>query len=229
MPRMSNRRLERRADRIEPDDIRERSANIRSTVKRMTMLEERTLDATRLSSGHIKLTPEEFNLQELLTEIISRQREVAPSHRIETDIKQIPDRIFGDARLLDNVFTNILSNAVKYSGESRRVIVSGSVDDTYATIKVRDFGIGIPKEELGKIFQRFFRASTSAGIPGTGIGLNLVKSLVEMHYGIVKIESEEGQWTEFTVSLPLNSPLIVDEQTKEPSEDFSADAQVLEG
>ena len=108
---------------------------------------------------------------------------------------------------MDNVFTNIISNAVKYSGESKFVQVTGSKADGYAVLRVRDHGIGIPKDELPKIFQRFFRASTSTGIPGTGIGLNLVKSLVDMHYGKVKLDSVEGEWTEFSIHLPLESPL----------------------
>lgn len=201
------RRLSRRAEKLTSEEIQERSQKIRATVKRMTMLVERTLDATRLSSGRIKLTPEHFDLKGLLSEIVSRQCEVATTHDIQMNLDNLPDELYGDARLLDNVFTNVLSNAVKYSGDSRRVIVTGEQDGTYAIIRMKDFGIGIPEGEISKIFQRFFRASTSTGIPGTGIGLNLVKSLVEMHYGEVCLESEEGAWTEVTISLPLESPL----------------------
>ena len=201
------RRLEKRADRWSPDDIREKAGSIRSTVKRMTMLVERTLDASRLSSGKIKLTPETFNVRELVNEVCQRQREVATNHTIQLEIDNYPETLFGDARLMDNVFTNIVSNAVKYSGESKFVDVRGDVEGDYAVLRVRDHGVGIPKEELPKIFQRFFRASTSTGIPGTGIGLNLVKSLVEMHYGRVELDSVEGEWTEFSVFLPIESPL----------------------
>ena len=96
---------------------------------------------------------------------------------------------------------------MKYSGENKHVSVLGTTEGHYAVLRVRDSGIGIPKDELPKIFQRFFRASTSTGIPGTGIGLNLVKSLVDMHYGKVELDSVEGEWTEFTIRLPLQSPL----------------------
>jgi len=165
------------------------------------------LDASRLSSGKIKLTPETFNVRELVNEVCQRQREVATNHTIQLEIDNYPETLFGDARLMDNVFTNIVSNAVKYSGESKFVDVRGDVEGDYAVLRVRDHGVGIPKEELPKIFQRFFRASTSTGIPGTGIGLNLVKSLVEMHYGRVELDSVEGEWTEFSVFLPIESPL----------------------
>ena len=201
------RRIEKRADRLAPDEIRERVGTIRATVKRMTMLVERTLDATRLSSGRIRLSPEPFSLKDLVNEVCTRQKEVATTYTINVDIDELPTNMFGDAKLLDNVVTNIISNAVKYSGKRKYVSVKGFVEDQYATLKVRDTGIGIPKEEISKIFQRFFRASTSTGIPGTGIGLNLVKSLVEMHYGDVEIDSVEGEWTELTLKLPLKSPL----------------------
>ena len=180
---------------------------MRSTVKRMTMLVERTLDASRLSSGRIKLTPEDFSARELVEEVCNRQRELAPSHTIDIDLEGFPETLFGDARLMDNVFTNVVSNAVKYSGDKQYVQVTGRTEKNQAVLRVRDHGVGIPKEELPKIFQRFFRASTSTGIPGTGIGLNLVKSLVEMHYGSVELDSAEGEWTEFTVRLPIDSPL----------------------
>lgn len=205
-----SRRLEKRADRLSPDEIRERSATLRSTVTPMTMLVERTLDASRLSSGRIKLTPERFNLPALMEDVVGRQKELAPAHTIEMVIDGLPETLFADARLMDNVVTNLMSNAVKYSGDSQFVRVTGSQDDTHAIIAVRDHGIGIPADELPKIFQRFFRASTSTGIPGTGIGLNLVKSLIDMHHGEVTLDSVEGEWTEFTVRLPIKSPLETD-------------------
>jgi signal transduction histidine kinase len=216
------RRLEKKADRWTPDDIREKAGTMRATVKRMTMLVERTLDASRLSSGRIKLIPETFRLKELVEEVCARQRELATSHTIEMDLSGFPDELYGDARLMDNVFTNIISNSVKYAGEKKFVRITGTTEAEYAVLRVKDHGIGIPEAEIEKIFQRFFRASTSTGIPGTGIGLNLVKSLVEMHYGEVSLESREGEWTEFTVRLPLDSPLVAKtfEETNEAEADF---------
>ena len=219
------RRIEKRADRFTPDEIREKSSTIRSTVKRMTMLVERTLDASRLSSGRIRLTPESFSLRTLIEEVCDRQREVATSHEISVDLGDLPAELFGDSRLLDNVFTNVVSNGVKYSGEKKQVRVTGCVEENYAIVRVRDTGIGIPKDELPKIFQRFFRATTSTGIPGTGIGLNLVKSLVEMHYGIVEIDSEEGEWTEFTIRLPIESPLMASPGSNAEDDEPSTDLQ----
>ena len=221
------RRLEKRADRFTSDDIREKSDNIRSAVKRMTMLVERTLDASRLSSGRIKLTPEEFPARTLIDDVCNRQREVASGHQIDVNLEQYPDTLFGDGRLLDNVFTNVLSNAVKYSKNNPIVKVTGYQEDGYAVLKVQDFGVGIPEDELPKIFQRFFRATTSTGIPGTGIGLNLVKNLVEMHHGHVSLASKAGEWTEFGVMLPLESPLRAQQSTEDDNEAQDSSTEIV--
>lgn len=207
------RRLDKRADRLTPEEIKERASNIRSTVVRMTMLIDRTLDASRLSSGQIKLKPSFFPARKLIEEVSQRQSEVSPNHNIHLDIDEYPAELFGDGRLLDNVFTNLLSNAVKYSPDKPDVYVKGWIEGPNAMLKVRDSGVGIPKEELPKIFQRFFRAKTADGISGTGIGLNLVKSLVDMHWGKATIDSKEGEWTEITIALPLESPLETEADT----------------
>lgn len=91
-----------------------------------------------------------------------------------------------------------------------------------ARLSVRDHGVGIPVAEQSRLFEKFFRASTSAGISGTGIGLNLVKSVVEMHCGLVSLTSAAGEGTEIVVSLPVNSPLRNAATPQEASGDSDA-------
>ena len=204
----SARRLEKRASKLSPEEIVERAGNIRATIKRMTSLVERTLDASRLNAGKIKLNPSQFNIRQLVEDVCRRQSEVSSKHQINVDLQSFPQDLFGDGKLLDNVFSNLLSNAVKYSPDNPIVDVTGWVDhEDMAVLSVKDYGVGIPKDELPEIFQRFFRASTSAGITGTGFGLYLVHNLVEMHHGDVSLDSMEGEWTEIRVRLPLKSPL----------------------
>jgi PAS domain S-box-containing protein len=200
-------RVERRADQLAPSELRERVSGIRSSVKRMTMLIERMLDASRLSSGRMQLKPDEFDPCRLVSEVCARQREVAPGHAIAIDLTGYPEQLFGDVRLLESVFANLLSNAVKYSPASSTAHVHGWVENGMARLSVRDHGVGIPVAEQSRLFEKFFRASTSAGISGTGIGLNLVKSVVEMHGGLVSLTSAAGEGTEIIVSLPIDSPL----------------------
>lgn len=202
-------RVERRAHILSAAELRDRIVGIRAAVKRMTMLIERMLDASRLSSGRMQVMPDTFDPRKLILEVCARQKEVAPGHEITTDLAGFPEELFGDVRLLDNVFTNLLSNAVKYSPHNPQVHVRGWVEGGMARLSVRDRGVGIPVDEQSRLFEKFFRASTAAGISGTGIGLNLVKNIVDMHFGEVSLTSAEGEGTEIVVSLPVDSPLRV--------------------
>lgn len=123
------RSLEKRADKFSAEEIREKAGSIRSSIVRMTMLIERTLDASRLSSGRIKLAPFHFNAKQLVEDVCGRQSEISERHTIHLDIEDYPATLFGDEKLLDNVFTNLLSNAVKYSPDRPEVFVKGWVDD----------------------------------------------------------------------------------------------------
>lgn len=198
-------RIVRRKDRMTPGELEERVGKIRSAVTRMTGLVDRTLDASRFNAGKVEMSADEFGLKDLVAKVCDRQRELSTGHRFEVDLERLPETMIGDSRLLEQVFTNLLSNAAKYSRENPRVHVEGYTDGDAAVVVVRDNGVGIPAEEITRLFQRYFRASTSIGIPGTGIGLNLVKQLVELHGGSIAVESEEGTGSTFTVRLPLNA------------------------
>jgi PAS domain S-box-containing protein len=200
-------RLERKADGITPDQLRERAHAIRSTVARLAHLVERTLDASRLAANRIDLTPSEFGVRELIKDVCARQKEISPEHAFTLDLDGYPERLVGDQRLLDHVFANVVSNAAKYSAKNPVIEVRGGVEGGFAVLRVKDYGVGVPREEISKLFQQYVRAKTSTGIPGTGVGLHLVKMFVEMHHGWVRLDSEEGRWTEVTIALPLASPL----------------------
>ena len=100
-----------------------------------------------------------------------------------------------------------MSNSIKYSLAGSEITVRGRQDGDDVFVSVQDQGRGIDEDDLPKVFTRFFRAKTSTGIAGTGIGLNLVKTLVEMHSGSIDVESEKGKGSTFTVRLPVSGPL----------------------
>ncbi len=110
----------------------------------------------------------------------------------------------GHTSLLTEMATNLLENAIKYGKETNRIEVTLDDDGDMTRMTLTDEGIGIPKEQIERIFERFYRvdASRNKGIAGTGIGLSLVKHIVEIHHGTIRVESEEGKGTTFIVELP---------------------------
>ncbi|MBT7235572.1 MAG: DUF3365 domain-containing protein [Rhodospirillaceae bacterium] len=199
----TTQRIARHKDKVTPSEIQERAAKIRRAVARLVGLIDRVLSTARLEAGKIEKVAEMVNLADMVEDVCKRQQDISTAHTISVDVGNLCLPVLGDPALLDQVFTNLLSNAVKYSAENPRVEVEGWEKGGCAVISVRDFGVGIPEKEIPNLFQRFFRATTSAGIAGTGIGLSIVKELVNMHGGCIDFASEEGKGSTFTVRLPM--------------------------
>jgi len=199
-------RLVRRGDTATIDQRTTALEKVRDAVARLTGLMESVLSSASLEAGSIAFKPAPMDLKALLRKACEGQQEISSKHKINMDIEALPERYLGDSKLLHQIAANLLSNAVKYSPQADRVdVTSRSTNDGFE-FAVRDFGVGIPKDEVPKLCQRFFRASTSTGIQGTGIGLNLVRALIEMHGGVMEITSAEGEGSTFTVKLPNEIP-----------------------
>ena len=215
----SAQRILRRIDRVTPEDLTQRIGKIRRAVARMQDLIESTLNSARISAGKTELDLQPCRIKDLVTEVCERQQEISANHTIQTELEALPDEIIADPKQLDHIFTNLLSNAVKYSPDAPLVRVFGRVDGADAVIAVADSGVGIPEDELPNMFSRFFRASTSSGVAGTGIGLNLVKTLVDMHGGRVELDSQVGKGTTMAIFLPIDGPPGTDTEPEiEPPE-----------
>lgn len=201
-------RLTRRPETATPDNLKKVVGKIRTSVKRLTELMESVLVAARLEDSQIRFEPGPCSLANLIEEICSSHGEIYTNHKITSDLSRLPGQIIGDRKLLRQVFSNLISNAVKYSPDATEIWIDGRTDNHgNAVVTVRDEGVGIPAAELDKLFKRFFRASTSAGIMGTGIGLHLVKAMVDMHGGQVDIASTEGEGSTFSILLPISPPV----------------------
>jgi signal transduction histidine kinase len=111
-------------------------------------------------------------------------------------------RMVGDPKLLFQVFSNLLSNAIKYSPDGGIIAVDAALATDEVVVTVADHGIGIPESDLDRLFERYHRGSNVSGIVGTGVGLYLVKMVVDMHGGAVTVESKEGDGARFTIRLP---------------------------
>lgn len=200
------RRIAQKAFNAKPESTIERADTIRSAVARMIFLIERTLESSRLAAGKITLSPSNFDIRAQIVDIVERQRDLHHDHTIELNLDDCPPLINADVKLIDTAISNVVSNALKYSDKDPVITISTRTNDFFIRIEVRDNGIGIPAKELSSVSSRFFRSSNAGGIPGTGIGLNLVRTLVEMHNGRFRIASEEGKWTRVTIDLPLIQP-----------------------
>lgn len=196
---------------LEVDKVEQGLGRMRDAVKRLIGLIESTLDATRIELGKITYNPTEIDVTAVVEEAVQMQTEINPGRLIELDIPERPILMYGDGALLNQVLTNLLSNALKYSDSPAMVRATCCRQDDGILISVSDDGVGIPQDEIEKLFNRFFRASTSQGKPGTGIGLYLVKHLVELHQGEIGVTSQEGVGTIFEVCLPVGSQTSVGE------------------
>lgn len=197
------RRAIRDADKTSPDRLQAWMDKIRVSVGRLTDLMETVLSTARLDAGSIKFQPKPCRPADMIIEVCANYRDLNPNYGINEDLEGLPETFSMDVKLMRQVVSNLISNAIKYSPDGDNIWVSGRTNEDGAiTISVRDEGIGIPEEELNRLFARFFRASTSEGIAGTGIGLNMVKGLVDMHDGHVDVVSEMGKGTTFAIHLP---------------------------
>ncbi|MDA7948729.1 MAG: PAS domain S-box protein [Hyphomicrobiaceae bacterium] len=197
-------RLKKRADSMSSDDAINRIEKIRQAVARMTQLMESTLTAARLEDGRVAVDIKPCAIEQIVLDVCSRHQDIAKNHVISCEMSNLPETIKADARALEQILTNLLSNAIKYSPESPDVRVNAYRSGKNVVIKVADQGVGIDEEDLPNMFGRFFRAKTSTGIAGTGIGLNLVKTLADMHGGSVSVESTKGVGSTFIVILPID-------------------------
>jgi two-component system, OmpR family, sensor kinase len=198
------RRLDKVKDTIAPAEIGERAGKIRSAVLRMTQLIENLLNSSRLIDGGsgLYLTVAPMDVRALLQEVCQLHREMVPGLELNQRFAASAVPMIGDAKLLFQAFSNLISNAVKYSPAGGGIEVSMESSPDQVVIAVSDRGIGIPAGDLEHLFERYHRGSNVSGIVGTGVGLYLVKTAVELHRGSVEVQSREGEGSCFTVRLP---------------------------
>jgi signal transduction histidine kinase len=175
-------------------------------VDRITRLVTNLLDVSRLRANRLDLQLESFDLRDLVLEVATRfQEELAPKRRaLEVDA---PEPLPGcwDRTRLEQVVANLLSNAVRY-GDTGPIRVTATASPRGVSVAVRDHGRGIPPEEVGRLFERFERATNSSANGGLGLGLYIVRRVVEAHGGTIRVDTALGEGATFTVELPREAP-----------------------
>lgn len=198
-------RLIKMSDRLDAEDIAERGVSIRDAVQRITGLMDSLLGSSRILDGHGVFQPIDMDLRAVLREACQTHRDAGRSVVINEDFSSLPTAIRADPKLLFYAFSNLLANAIKYSPAGSRIEVDAKQEMDWITIRVRDFGIGIPARDREHLFERYFRGSNVTGIAGTGVGLHLVAMVVNLHQGEAFAESLEGVGSRFTVRMPVGT------------------------
>jgi signal transduction histidine kinase len=166
------------------------------------------LNTSRLFDGGAGLyfRSEEINVATLLHEVSQLHREIAPGSQIVERFPTEPLQMMGDPKLLFQVFSNLVSNAIKYSPNGGPIEISAGIETEQVVVAIEDHGIGVPANDLDRLFERYHRGSNVSGIVGTGVGLYLVKMVVDLHGGSITVNSQEGEGTRITVGLPITPP-----------------------
>jgi PAS domain S-box-containing protein len=199
--------LEDYLDQLNPDERKDHLQSIRNSTRRMAETMEEVLFIGGFDAAKIELKPAALNLhsfaRRLVDEVMSATARRCP---IELSLVNVPSQIQADDRLLRHIFNNLLTNAVKYSDAGRTVNFEIASTGAEIVCVIRDLGIGIPEADREWLFNTFQRGRNVEDRPGTGLGLVIVRSCVDLYGGKIKVESIPGEGTAVTVNLPLISP-----------------------
>jgi signal transduction histidine kinase len=178
---------------------------IQSSADRIQDLLENVLRLGSADSGTLQFNPVKTDLKVLLEKIVE---EAAASdrgaHPILLTVPEI-DPVPLDQNFIEHILSNLLSNAIKYSPNQNAIQLRSIFQDNQIIFEVADGGIGIPAEDIPDLFEPFHRASNSGNVPGTGLGLTIVKRFVKLHGGTISVDSTINIGTTFTITIPLLS------------------------
>lgn len=195
-----HRRLTKKNDKQLADIIK----RAQDQLNRLQKLVDDLLDVSRIQTGKLTYTKERFNLSELVNETVEVLGETANSHNII--IEKTPNlQVHADRFRIYQVVTNLITNAIKYSPSNSEIRIQLIKNDSHALVRITDQGIGIPKEEHDKIFERLYQVFKTADkkSPGFGMGLFISKEIIERHKGKIWVESKLNEGSTFCFTLPL--------------------------
>ena len=179
---------------------------VSSEINRLSKMVTMMLNISKIETGNADLTIEQFDIsQKLVTTFLGFEQLVSKKNIDIEGFSELPQvTIHGDSAMIDQVIYNLVDNAVKFTDENGKIIVNVATDKKFAYFSVTNSGKGIPRKDIGKVFERFYKVdqSRSTDVKSTGLGLFLVKSIVDLHGGTITVESEPDNFTRFTVKLP---------------------------
>jgi signal transduction histidine kinase len=178
---------------------------IEEECDRLSKLVNRLLLASRIETRTVTLKKDEVQLPAVASKVVRRLEATAGKHNFGVSFNPGFPVVYADPELMEGVITNLVDNAIKYSPLGGKITITGRAEVDHVRVTVVDEGIGIPRRDLERIFDRFRRGDTSQvqKVRGVGLGLYICKSIVEAHGGRIEVSSEPGAGSRFTFTLPL--------------------------
>jgi signal transduction histidine kinase len=194
-------------DRLPPERRAQQLASIRGSTQQMARLIEEVLLLGKVEAGRMTFNPAPLNLRDLCGTLVDEALSATDQHcPVElTCAENLPEIVSADTSLLRHVFSNLLSNASKYSAPGTPVRFAAGAENGHLVFRVVDSGIGIPAGDVPRLFEPFHRARNVGSVSGTGLGLMIAKRCVDLHGGTIDILSNPGEGTTVTVRLPRTS------------------------
>ncbi len=204
--------MEKLMSQTQIDNVQEQYNLIYKNARKLLSLINQLLDLSSIDAGKMSLEIENADLINFIRGILASFQLLAENKNIKLEFNSSIDilEIFFDKDKMEKIISNLLSNALKFSNNGGNITISVSKIEEDVNIIVSDNGIGISPEDIKNVFNRFYKAESSAIQEGTGIGLALVKELVELHHGSITVKSELNKGTRFNIFLPINKELYKD-------------------
>ncbi len=173
-------------------------------INRLTSLIGDLLDVTKINSGKLQFNETEFDFNEMVKELVEDLQRTTNKHTLLENYS-IAGKVYGDKERIGQVITNLITNAIKYSPHADKIIIHTSLKNNEVQLCVQDFGIGIPKDKLEKVFEQFYRVSGDMQhtFPGLGLGLYISSEIIKRVGGKIWVTSNEGEGSTFCFSLPI--------------------------
>jgi signal transduction histidine kinase len=183
---------------------------IESESLRLSKLGENLLRLSTLDSECAEINPKNYSLSRQLKDVILLLEPQWSAKSIEVSLSEEAADVFADEDLFSQVWINLLNNSIKFTPAGGKIIISVAKQDIQTEVTISDTGLGMTEETKAHVFERFYMAdkarSRSAG--GSGLGLSIVKKIVQMHHGRIDVESKPGEGTTFRITIPKNTESV---------------------
>jgi PAS domain S-box-containing protein len=196
-------------ERNSPEDVTSLASDIFGDSQRLNRMINEMLDLDRMEAGKIRIQPKPVDVNSLVRDAVDRARASSNNHDLRVELDDALPIINADPDRLVQVISNLLTNAVKYSPDGGEVTVGTHAENGQVNVAVRDQGVGIAPENMGKVFARYerFESTKTNAVIGTGLGLAICKQIIELHGGRIWVESKLGEGSTFQFTVPVGSPV----------------------